>query len=364
MKPGLTASGLMALVWVHPSGRSSSIVANQMLISDAATGSILFGAVDETKYQGPLKTAPIVQSPNSLDVVRTAIQLTSLTLEDKSGNSSLIPDGSVVWATLDTGASICEAPAEIVDPIYAAAGVLQDNSTRGFPLIPCNMSTADANFTFGFGGPQGPQISVSIKDFVQPLPYNVTFQDGSPACVFGVRSSPDPMLLLGDTFLRSAYAVFDLSNNQIALAQSQTDTANSLNQSILPITKGKDGIPGVVTRVSSILWPQPYSTSYNAYWASQTAAAKSGKPTLTSSTANAAAAATTTGLIVPELPPKASFTAEGPGLIRIGNVTVNSTGSPARPTVQPANANAGIKDVGVGAGVAAFVFAMAVLATL
>ncbi|KAL8723608.1 MAG: hypothetical protein Q9225_000150 [Loekoesia sp. 1 TL-2023] len=327
---------------------------------NSSNGSILFGAVDHTRYKGSLKTVPIVQSPDTTELMRTAIQMTSLTLNKRSGNSSILPRDTVAWAALDTGATFSFLPRSMVDPIYAVAGVLFDESTQGWPLISCNLSTADANFTFGFGGVDGPQISVPIGELVSPWTNNITFQDGTPACAFGIIVGDFPYVLLGDTFLRSAYAIFDLENNQIALAQSHNDLANPLNKTITPITKGKDGIPGVVSRLPAIPWPQSYIQSYNAHDASATAATASGIPTLTSSTS----ASPIANVRVSELPPTASITAEGAtGPTPTSNSsTPGPNGGLPQSTIVPGDTNAGVMDVRISVGVLCFGFTMAAAA--
>lgn len=46
-------------------------------------------------------------------------------------------------------------------------------------------------------------------------------------CILGFDYTTDDSYTLGDTFLRSVYAVYDLANNQIGLAQANFDTSSS-----------------------------------------------------------------------------------------------------------------------------------------
>ena len=50
--------------------------------------------------------------------------------------------------------------------------------------------------------------------------------------------------MLGDTFLRSAYVVYDLDNNEISLAQTDF---NSASDNIVEITNGTNGVPGATS---------------------------------------------------------------------------------------------------------------------
>jgi hypothetical protein len=57
--------------------------------------------------------------------------------------------------------------------------------------------------------------------------------------------------VLGDTFLRSAYVVYDLENNEISIAQTNF---NATTENIQEIQKGADGVPnatGVANAVST-----------------------------------------------------------------------------------------------------------------
>lgn len=311
---------------------------------ESTAGSILFGAVDKTKYRGPLKAAPIVEGPSRTDVVRTAIQMTSFTLNDKSGDSPMISNDTVAWTVLDTGATFSQFPPFLTKPFFAAAGVVANEMTGPYGFVACNLSTADANFTFGFGGTDGPQISVPMSQLVLPWQYNLTFADGSEACVIGVSPATTPMVTLGDTFLRSAYSVFDLENKRIALAQSVSNVVDPQKGNIESITEGEDGIPDLDSQASAIPWPQSYIDAY-----------ASAIPNISAATTSAVLAPTQApspatqmeNIQFPFLPPKASFTAERA-------VGPSSTG-----TQTQGSDSAGIMDLKVTAGVLCLGFTMA-----
>lgn len=70
----------------------------------------------------------------------------------------------------------------------------------------------------------------------------VTFRDGSPACVFGLFPIADgESILFGDTFLRSAYVVYDLERREVALAATVFNTSES---DVVAITRGRGGVGG------------------------------------------------------------------------------------------------------------------------
>ena len=68
-------------------------------------------------------------------------------------------------------------------------------------------------------------------------------------CLFGITSISSATAVLGDTFLRSAYVVFDLDNNEISLAQTNFDSTST---SISEISKGSKGVPGA-SEVSNVV---------------------------------------------------------------------------------------------------------------
>lgn len=324
--------------------------------------------------------------------------MTSLTLNTNDVASALVAPGTVLYAHLDTGSTTTFLPRAMAEAVHSAAGVLNSNATSNRPYLSCNMSTAAATFTFGFGGPLGPQISVSMADFVHPFANNITFGDGTPACYFDLESSDYPYAVLGDSFLRSAYAVFDLENRQIALAQSNIDVNSNSNSnstllsttstttknnnssssnSISPITRGRNGIPGLEIILPALPYPQTYIDQYTKN-ISRLATYVPAAITPVTATAN---------IRVSELPPTASFTAEGPANLGTagtalatptaarGNGSAPGVGIPTPlfpgPTGEagsqgngtvPASSSAGVMDVRITMGVVCLGFTLGVAA--
>ena len=200
--------------------------------------------------------------PSDNDMKSTTIQMTSLTFEDRSGLTDLFPEGTILRVLVDTGGTLSLLPQSVAHAMYNAADVV---IVDGEPLVSCDLTTLTSNFTFGFGGPDGTKIIIPLREFVVPaMSGGLAFPDGSPACLFGVKVSSWPIDgILGDTFLRSVYAVFDLDNKQIALAQSRTDADVSLPAQILEITNGTGGIPGVSRFATVIPGPSSFLVEKN-----------------------------------------------------------------------------------------------------
>lgn len=182
-----------------------------------------------------------------------AVQLSAVTAQSPSGISTFTSSNQsdVIYTVLDSGSTFTHLPDYIITAIYSYLGA---TSIGANPVaIPCNRTTAESVFSFSFGGPRGPKINVPISDFVVPRDptfENFTFSDGTPACTLSIVPSTSYLAILGDSFLRSAYVVYDIDNQQIALAQSNLfSTADSI---ITEITR--DGIPGISASMPALPW--------------------------------------------------------------------------------------------------------------
>lgn len=205
------------------------------------SGSILFGAIDPSKYRSPLVALPM-QPDGQGNVTDFSVTLTSVAIRTHDGKTQTLstPDLAVP-ALLDSGTFDTELPADIANAIIAGMGAV---SIKGSATVPCRYTNADASILFGFGGPGGPEIAVPMSEMVVNAGF--TFADGSEACYLGVDAvdlSLGGSIILGDTFLRSAYVVYDLENQIIGLAQAQYNVSEKESH-VLAIPAGT-GLPGV-----------------------------------------------------------------------------------------------------------------------
>ncbi|KAL8801586.1 MAG: hypothetical protein Q9200_006908 [Gallowayella weberi] len=221
---------------------------------DANAGSILFGGVDSAKFDAPLIGLPIVPQSGSQRISAMNVEFTSLTMVDGC-KTSVLQDNVVRSAILDSGTTGTILPTDLANIVLTHFGAVSDpNIPR--PLVSCQLANANAQFVYQFGGKSGPKISIPVADLVHPPIPGLRFHDNSPACILGVEGADIDFLLLGDTFLRSAYVVYDLESKQIALAQAKLNVTTTNVQEI----KG-DSIPGVQTVVSSIGMPSASHTA-------------------------------------------------------------------------------------------------------
>ncbi|KAJ5825520.1 hypothetical protein N7474_002658 [Penicillium riverlandense] len=202
---------------------------------DANTGSILFGGVNTEKYHGTLETLPLQKAGGVYS--EFVIALTGIGVETSSGHRSYSSNALPAAVLLDSGSSLTYLPTAIVRDIYEELNVLYEPSS-GVGYVPCSMAEDDITFAYTFSSPT---INVSIKELVMDSGEDLHFSNGKRACMFGIVPAGESTSVLGDTFLRSAYVVYDLANNEISLANTRFNTAGG---NVLEIGTGDDAVPG------------------------------------------------------------------------------------------------------------------------
>lgn len=209
---------------------------------DANTGSILFGGVDTEQFEGELKTLP-VQAEGAVHA-EFLITLTGLAL----GATEIAADQALP-VLLDSGSSLTYLPDSMVQTIYDSVSAQYDAS-EGAAYIPCSAAKRNDTMRFNF---TEPVISVTMNELVLDLVTasgkRPTFSDGTDACLFGIAPAGSGTHVLGDTFLRSAYVVYDLANNEISLAQT---TFNSTTHNVLEIGSGTNSVPSATSVADSV----------------------------------------------------------------------------------------------------------------
>jgi hypothetical protein len=205
---------------------------------DASTGSILFGGVDTDKFHGELQTLPII--PEQGVHAEFIIALTDM---GRNGQNGSLFTNNNVPVLLDSGSSLMYLPDSVTRSLYQTYNAQYDSS-QGAAIVDCNLANQQGSLDFGFSGVR---ISVPLNELV----IVASISRGQPICILGVGPAGNSVAVLGDTFLRSAYVVYDLENNEISLAQTNF---NSTSENIQEIRKGSEGVPnasGVPDAVST-----------------------------------------------------------------------------------------------------------------
>ena len=192
---------------------------------DAQTGEILFGGIDTAKFKGKLHTIPIDIRKGRSDPSEFMITLTGLGLTNDASQTLNLTDKSFgIPVLLDSGTTYTYVPSDLYLSISKQLGV---QFVSGTSVVPCSIKDYNGTVDFDFSGfeihvPFNELVVDAFDLYGQP----VHFDDGQELCFFGIfpEDSSDNTYVLGDTFLRSAYVVYDLDNAEISLANIHFNT--------------------------------------------------------------------------------------------------------------------------------------------
>ncbi|ERT03329.1 uncharacterized protein SPSK_09029 [Sporothrix schenckii 1099-18] len=255
---------------------------------EASTGNILFGGIDTEKYEGDLMRLDVLKDPGPQKYLQYFVALTSVEAISVSGRDALTSAGNYTgYALLDSGTTLTKVPQDLAEQFWAEAGASY-NTQLGDAILPCSRAQSGGVFSFTFGGSGGPVVNVSMTELVQNVYSNATFTSGpfrgQAVCRFGITNSTDLFTILGDTFLRSAYVVYDLVNNQIAIAPAKV---NATAANVVPFASSGAPIPSATPAPSQSAQANgtlgPFATpTYAASAGFASSATTTGSPTSTS----------------------------------------------------------------------------------
>ncbi|KAM4056345.1 eukaryotic aspartyl protease [Hirsutella rhossiliensis] len=200
---------------------------------ESKRGSVVFGGLDTKKFSGPLEKRPIVPAAQSPDgLTRYWVYLDGISITQPNGsvvNAFDKPNGQAVL--LDSGYTVSALPSAIFDKILAAFPEAKPPA-QGTNLyeVPCSIGNSKGRVDFKFGKTV---IKVPYNDFIW-------HQSANGVCVLGVTRDDD-FPVLGDTFLRAAYVVYDWDNRNLHVANNE-----DCGSHLVAIGKGPDSVPSVV----------------------------------------------------------------------------------------------------------------------
>nr|AFK08697.1 aspartic protease [Starmerella apicola] len=182
-------------------------------ISAQNGSSVTFGAVDTAKYKGELYSVPFTS--------------------DVSFNVDFEVLGNKSNGVLDSGTSLTYLEQSVVDQIAQQYGATFDSEQQTY-LIQSKSDLASTDplvYTIG-----GAKIEVPVSElFIEDS------SDGTLALSILPSSMAQDVILLGDSFLRSAYVVYNLQGKVAGIAQANWSPGSP---NFVPITG--DTIPGSV----------------------------------------------------------------------------------------------------------------------
>ncbi|KAI5967386.1 SAP7 [Candida theae] len=206
--------------------------------SSSSQGSILFGGIDHAKYTGELKTIDIVPKDgqflySQIPLSHIAVSLNNYTNASPSGTGSNGAQPGIVGAAsiyngtdsfnggvdlndttvlLDSGTTYSFLPKNQIESILGLFGNVTFDGSLGGYKIPCWLGNKGNYLRFNFN--EEKDIDVELSEFVLEVGKEAS---GEGSCVSTLLPG---QAILGDNFLRSAYAVFNLDDNTISLAQA------------------------------------------------------------------------------------------------------------------------------------------------
>ncbi|KAL3238376.1 pepsin-like aspartic protease RNJ42_00191 [Nakaseomyces bracarensis] len=211
--------------------------------SSSTGGTILFGALDHSKYTGDLVTLPLARrdvgsgsmeypDPYELSVVWTGLYFNDTGLvknvtgdlaayrqlrkraDDVTDDEDLNLIQNSTVALLDTGTTITYMPQDLIDVLTQIVNGTVDEKTNFIKLKKCPKKNDYRAFTFEFDNAQ------------VVVPYNSIISKKKGKCYLEVGVQQDTgegdgdFAILGDNFLSHAYVVYNLEDYEISIAQA------------------------------------------------------------------------------------------------------------------------------------------------
>jgi len=162
-------------------------------------GIATFGGVDESHYKGKITYAPVRRKGY------WEVELEKF----RFGDEEMELDGT--GAAIDTGTSLIAVPSDIAEIINKEIG-----ATKGYGgqyTLPCDKvpSLPQIGFTFA-----GKEFKLAGEDYT----LNVQGQCISAFTGLDIPAPAGPIWIIGDSFLRKWYTVYDLGKNAVGFAES------------------------------------------------------------------------------------------------------------------------------------------------
>ncbi|KAF9354034.1 hypothetical protein BGX26_008208 [Mortierella sp. AD094] len=177
-------------------------------------GAIIFGGVDTTKYVGNFSWAPITDR-NSWTIRFDAVSIAGKDLA-LSGN-----------ALVDSGTSLIVVPTKVASIFHEQIpGAIEDPQVGW--ILPCSTSAGDLNFTIA-----GQQFRVPAEELVVlfRIPGHAEY---CKSAIDVASSDSQTDWILGASFLKNVYSVYDYQTLSIGFAQPSNIYNSLANVTLLP----------------------------------------------------------------------------------------------------------------------------------
>lgn len=163
-------------------------------------GTATFGGVDKDLYTGEITYLPVRRK------AYWEVEFEAITLGDETAEMDDL------GAAIDTGTSLLALPSGLAEMLNAQIGAKK--TWTGQYTVPCESRDSLPDLTFRFAG-----YNFTIS------PYDYTLEiSGTCASAFTPMDIPapiGPLAIIGDSFLRKFYSVYDIEHNAVGLAKAK-----------------------------------------------------------------------------------------------------------------------------------------------
>lgn len=243
----------------------------------AKTGSVLFGAVDKSKIDGSLTVLPTIKD-NTADSKPKEFLVTLNSIDIEVNGTTTNALDKTRHVLLDSGTSLTYLPPQTTRTIAQKFQLLQVSGGWGLTKKQVDALPDTATLDYNL---QGAHVRVKVKDLFTPgknylhqqlyIQYNgareafyqILIADGGDRGPAGNEPFETAKFIFGDSFLRSAYVVYDLGADKIAVGQAKIGGGAAEDLADIQVDD-KGGIPAA-TAASDPVWTKnaPIETSSN-----------------------------------------------------------------------------------------------------
>ncbi|KAM3510681.1 hypothetical protein MY11210_005662 [Beauveria gryllotalpidicola] len=236
-------------------------------------GAVVFGGIDTKKFKGPLIKRDIVPAGSAPDgKTRYWATCDSITINQADGSKINVQTQPQTYL-FDSGYTISSLPTTIFNELLKAFPSASKES-NGQYTVDCGVVKTTGTLDFKF---DNATIRVPYSDFIWQQPNFNT-------CVLGAIPD-DKMPVLGDTFLRAAYVVYDWDNRALHFA-----AAADCGSNLVAIGSGS----GAVSVTEGDCDKTEPTTSSNSITATSTSTSSTTATTSSSTTSSTTESSSTT----------------------------------------------------------------------
>jgi pepsin A len=192
-----------------------------MTKTNSATGTnggvITLGGVDKKYFEGDISYHPVTREGY------WQMKMDSVGIAGVEGK--IAPrDGKGFQVISDTGTSLIVGPARVIAILGQAIGGQYVPQLKMF-VLPCNATKLLPDFIFTFGGVD---YHVTPESYLLPLP----LEQIQGICFLAMQGQPDATegngvdWILGDTFIRDNYQVYDFGQKRVGFAKASHSHVN------------------------------------------------------------------------------------------------------------------------------------------